>query len=137
GRLDAVAGGEFGVFDAERGVLALQQRAALERAPDPGVQLEQPELERHDPDQRERHERDPGTAPNQPVEQPVSRDPLYAGEQAHDKAVAGARIAPGRRDGLAAGRAGYAPWTRGAPERAAGDHGAGAQGRSAHGLSSG
>src|ERR1019366_7007413 len=97
GRLDAVAGGEFGVFDAERGVLALQQRAALERAPDPGVQLEQPELERHDPDQRERHERDPGTAPNQPVEQPVSRDPLYAGEQAHDKAVAGARIAPGRR----------------------------------------
>ena len=40
-RLDAFAGRQFGVFDAERSVLALQQRLALERAADGRVQLEQ------------------------------------------------------------------------------------------------
>ena len=54
GGLDAFARGHFGVFDAQRRVLELQQRAALERAPDAGVELQQAQLQRDDPDQRER-----------------------------------------------------------------------------------
>ena len=46
----------------------------LERAPDAGVQLQQAELHRHDPDQRERDEPDPRAAVDQTVEQRMRRD---------------------------------------------------------------
>ncbi len=70
--LDPAAGGEFGVFDAERSVLALQGALALERAADPRVESQQAELQRDDPDQRERHDADPHAAADQAVEQPVA-----------------------------------------------------------------
>ncbi len=44
---------------------------ALERAPDAGVELQQRQLQRDDPDQREGDDRDPGAAADQAVEQPM------------------------------------------------------------------
>ena len=74
-RLDTAACRHFGVFDAERRVLALQRGLALERAPDGPVELQEPELERHDPDQRERDDPDPDAAGEQPVEQRLHARP--------------------------------------------------------------
>ena len=73
--LDAFAGGERRVFDAERRVLALERALTQERAPDSGVQLQQPELQRHDPDQRERDQRDQPPAPDQALQQGVTGEP--------------------------------------------------------------
>ncbi len=73
--LDAFAGCQFGAFDAERRVLALELRLAHERATDARVQLEHEQLQRDDPDQRERDQRDPDPPANQPVEGSVAREP--------------------------------------------------------------
>ncbi len=93
--------------------------------PIPGVELQQPELERDDPDQRERDERDPSAAADEAVE-PAGLDRAGdGGDQAEcDPALACAlRGARGRRG--APRRTGYAPWPRRPGERPRGRGGPG------------
>jgi hypothetical protein len=73
-QLDGVARGDFGVFNAEGRVFALQCALVLERTPDAGVELQEAELHRDDPDQREGDEPDPSAAVDQAVEQGVRGD---------------------------------------------------------------
>src|SRR5205085_10100685 len=86
-RDDLAVSGQFRVFDLQRGVLALQERLALERPPDRGVQLEQSELQGHDPDQREGDQADPDLAADQAIHQTVLREALEGCEQAKDNAA--------------------------------------------------
>jgi len=85
-RLDPVAGGEFGVFDPKLGVLTLKNRRLPERSADVAVELEQPELDRDDPDQREGDERDRKASAHEPVdnallEQAMAGDLRKSGEK--------------------------------------------------------
>src|SRR2546429_3754745 len=55
--LESVVGPELGDHAAQLGVLAVEDRRALDRAADAGVELEQRDLHEDDPDQREGDER--------------------------------------------------------------------------------
>ena len=115
-RLDAVAGRQFGVFDAERRVLALQQRRALERAADARVQLEQPSCSVTIPISANAIRRDPRPPADQAVEQRGGARRPRALQQAERKAALGAERA--RLDAGAA-RGGAGPETRRGPRGAA------------------
>ena len=96
-RLNPAACGQFGVFDAERSVLTLQQGPTLQRATDPGVELQQSELQRDDSEQSEDHDRDPGTPADQAIERTVARDALQELEQPERETALGG---DGARGGL-------------------------------------
>ena len=103
------ASSEFSTLSAA--FCALQRALALERAADPGVELQQAELQGHDPDQRERDDADPDPAADQAVEQPVARErvePPRRGRSARARARPAAAGARGARRA----RAGAGPETR-------------------------
>ena len=76
---------------AQQLVPSLQRGAALERAADPGVELEHLHLHGHDSGQQEPQQRDPHAAADDPVEQRVVGQPADVGRGAQAPRRLGAR----------------------------------------------
>jgi hypothetical protein len=75
---DPIGRRELGDLRAEDRVLALERRGVLDRAADGRVQAQQHDLHRHDPDQREGDQRDPGAAADQAIEERMVDEPPEA-----------------------------------------------------------
>ncbi len=89
---------------AQKLILGLQGRGALERAPDSGVELEDLHLHGHDARQQDPEQRDPGATANDAVEQGVVGQRADVGRRASAPWGLGASPARARARRASAGR---------------------------------